>query len=211
MFRDPLPHLGVSLLTGQFAGQDLVVHGLALGAELLGERLLFRGRVLQAGGPVSSPEPGAFTGAEPRSCPSAGSSACPGAEPLSDAGSHTGASTGEASTCAKLTEALTRALTELLTAEPLTTELLRLLPVRDPVGLDAGQSVDARERPRLQGALRGGRCGGRRQCDGETKELDGAHMRLQMFVRASMPRCRVDAWLRAALMPPRFRSPIIIS
>jgi hypothetical protein len=189
MFRDPLPHLGVSLLTGQLAGLDLVAHGLPLGSELLGKCLLFRGRVLQAGGPVSSPEPGAFTSAES----------------VADTGPHPGTRTSETATGAKLTEVLTRALPELLTAEPLTTELLRLLPVRDPVGLDAGQSVDARERPRLEGALRGGRCGDRRQCDGETKDLDGAHTRLQMFVRASMPRCRVDVPPIAALMPPMSR------
>jgi hypothetical protein len=193
------------LLTGQLAGLDLVAHGLPLGSELLGKCLLFRGRVLQAGGPVSSPEPGALTGAEPRPCPGASASACPSAESVADTGPHPGTRTSETATGAKLTEVLTRALPELLTAEPLTTELLRLLPVRDPVGLDAGQSVDARERPRLEGALRGGRCGDRRQCDGETKDLDGAHTRLQMFVRASMPRCRVDVPPIAALMPPMSR------
>ncbi|MBI2408719.1 MAG: hypothetical protein HYV19_10505 [Gemmatimonadetes bacterium] len=201
MFRDPLPHLGVSLLTSQLAGQDLIAHGLPLHLELLDERLLFGGRVLQAGGPISGAETSALTGAESRPCPSASASACPGAESVADTGSHSGASADEPATSAKLPEALSRAQPELLTTEPLTTELLRLLTVGDPVGLDASQSVDARERPRLQGALRGGRCGDRRQCDGETKDLDGAHTRLQMFVRASMPRCRVDAQHGAALMP----------
>ena len=156
MFRGPLLQLDTGLVARQLAVEHLGANGLALGAELLAEGLLLRRRV--------GAEPGAFAGGK--------AGACTGTEALARTG-------GEAATLTNEATTLADALRHTHTASALTGKAAQLLPVFDALRLTTGEVVDAGERPRLQTTLRESRYCGRGEYHGETKELDGAHLRLQ--------------------------------
>lgn len=192
MFRGPLLHLGPGLFPRQLALEHLGTNGLALGSELLDEGLLFRGRVGAESGTRAGSE------AEPvvaRGKASAGASA----KANTLAGGKAGPGTGTDTSVYASTEALTRTGGE---AAPLTNEATTLTdPLRHPHSasalqrkaahlllvldaqcLTAGEVVDAGKCPRLQATLCERRYCDREQSHGETKELDGAHLRLPMSV-----------------------------
>ncbi|MDP1889342.1 MAG: hypothetical protein Q8K55_00505 [Gemmatimonadaceae bacterium] len=203
MFRGPLLHLNTGLVARQLAVEHLGANGLALGAELLGEGLLLRRRVGAKPGAVAGGKAGTSTRTNTSAVASgkAGTStgtdtsAFAGGKALARTGTDTGASAGtEALTrtggeTAPLTDkrsalthdatALADALRHTHTASALTGEATHLLPVFDALRLTTGEVVDSGERPGLQATLREGRYRDRGESHGETKELDGAHLRLQ--------------------------------
>jgi len=182
MFRGPLLHLGAGLFARQLALEHLGADGLALGAELLGEGpLLRRGVGTKPGtesGTLAGGEASATAGHEASSTTGTKSSALAGGEALVRTGTDTGASAGA--------EALTRtggnaaALTH--AASPLRGEPAHLLLVLNTLCLAPSKVVDAGECPGLQATLRESWNCDRGQCHGQTKELDGAHLRLPMNV-----------------------------
>ena len=208
MFRGPLLHLGARLFARQLALEHLGANGLALGAELLDEGLLLRRRVGAKLGAIAGSETGTSAGTETSAVASREASTSTGAKTgalacgnaRAGTGSHPGASAGTeaparaggeaasgaesllpsqaAAEAARLSEALRHAHA----AGTLTGEATHLLLVLDALRLTTGEVVDARERPGLQATLRESGYCDRGQCHGETKELDGAHLRLPMSV-----------------------------
>ena len=198
MFRGPLLHLGTGLFARQLALEHLGAHGLALGAELLSKGLLLRRRVgaepsAVAGGEagtVASGKAGTSTGTDPSAFAGGKALACTGTDTGARAGTESLARTGgEAATLTDQSSALTdeaTALTDALrhahAASTLTGKATHLLPVFNALRLTTGEVVDAGERPGLQATLRESRYCDRGQRHGETKDLDGAHLRLRMSV-----------------------------
>lgn len=187
MFRGPLLHLGTGLFASQLALYHLGAHGLALGAELLDEGLLLRRRIGAKPGTPAGSEAGAVASGEARACTGTDTGAFAGGKALAGAGANTGA-------CAS-TEALARTGGEAATltneatalahphaASTLTGKAAHLLLMLDAQRLTTGEVVDPRECPGLQATLRESRYCDRGQRHGETKELDGAHLRLPMSV-----------------------------
>ncbi len=198
MFRGPLLHLGARLFARQLAFEHLGANGLALGAELLDEGLLLRRRVGAERGAIAGREASASTGAETSALAGGKALACTGTDPGTSAGTEALVRTGgktatltkaasgaaallpsqAAAEAARLPEALGHAHA----AGTLTGEATHLLLVLDALRLTTGEVVDARERPGLQATLRESGYCDRGQCHGETKELNGAHLRLPMSV-----------------------------
>jgi hypothetical protein len=198
MFRGPLLHLGPGLFPRQLALEHLGANGLALGAELLDEGLLFGGGVgaesgTHAGahahtparsetGAIAGDEASASTGAETgtlaggKARPGTGTdtSVCTGAEALTR--------TGEGAPLTYETAALANALRHPHASGALQGKAAHLLLMLYAQCLTTGEVVDARECPGLQATLRESRYCGRDQSHGKTKELDGAHLRLPMSV-----------------------------
>lgn len=163
MFHDPGLHLGPSLLAGQLALDHLRVHGLTLRAQLLDEGLLL-GR-----GVREQPRP-----AKPRAVrpipplrPSTG--ACERASPSEPSGRIHPALAAEV-------------LPPLPLFEPTCLEPTCLEPTR----FEAREAIHARECPRLYGILSECWTSTYNQCESETKELDGAHLRLPMCFGGSI-------------------------
>ncbi len=182
MFRGPLLHLGPGLFPRQLALQHLGTNGLALGAELLDEGLLFRGRVGAESSAGAGDEAGATTGAETGTL--AGGKARPGTSTDTSVGTGTEAltRTGEGAPLTNETTALANALRHANAAGALPRKAAHLLLMLDAQYLAAGEVIDSGKGPGLQATLRESRYGGRGQRHGETKELDGAHLRLPMSV-----------------------------
>lgn len=198
MFRGPLLHLGTGLFPRQLALEHLGADGLALGAELLDEGLLFRRSVgaepgTPAGGeagpiasgeagPIAGGEASATTGAEPGTLAGDEAGASASADTGMSAGAEALARTGEGASLPDEATPLTDALPRPHAAGALTGEAAHLLLVLNPLRLTTGEVVDARECPGRQATLGESRNCGRGQRHGKTKELDGAHLRLPMSV-----------------------------
>ncbi|MHB8837664.1 MAG: hypothetical protein ACYC7F_01790 [Gemmatimonadaceae bacterium] len=172
MFHGPLLHLGPGLFAGQLALEDLGVDRLALGAKLLDEGLLFGCRI----GKAVSPESG--TEARPHTCPHTGLHASPrpsadtvarssgeAAAPAPAAPRLEGVAPGESA--AEPTR-LPKASVHLHPSKPLALQLAHLPAVCELVRFDPSQTINARERPGLQGTLRKGRDRSRSDRHGET-------------------------------------------
>jgi hypothetical protein len=186
MFHDPRPHLGAGLFAGQCAGGHLRVHGLLLCLSRLEERLPFRCGV--------GAESGARTGLHTRvgTSTEGGTSTCAEARPTLEA-----MPLPHPTSHPHVTHALT---TELAL------EVALLLAVLNPLSFHSRQAIDVRERARLQATLREGRDSHRGQRHGETKELDGAHLRLLRNVGATSPRWQWDVRESAMLIGYRSSS-----
>ena len=178
MFRGPRLHLGASLFARQLALEHLGANGLALGAELFGEGLLLRRRV----GAEPGAEPGAVAGRKARACTGTDTGASAGTEALTRTGGEAAPLTAKRSALTHNATALADALSHAHAASTLTGEAAHLLLMLDALRLTTGEVVDAGERPGLQAILRESWYCGRGQCHGETKDLDGAHLRLPMSV-----------------------------
>lgn len=179
MFHGPLLHLGTCLFTRQLALEHLGAHGLALGAELLDEGLLLRRRVGAEPGVFAGSEAGAVASGEAGAGTSADTGAFAGGKAL--AGASTEALAGTSGEAATLTNEAT-ALAHPHAASTLSGKVAHLLLMLDTQRLTTGEVVDSRECPGLQATLRKSRYCNRGQRHGETKELDGAHLRLPMSV-----------------------------
>lgn len=195
-----LEHLGAN---GLALGAELLDEGLLLRRRVGAERGAIAGRETgtSAGtesSTVASREASTATGAETGALACGKALACTGTDTGAGAGTEALARTGsEAATLTKAASGaeallpgqaaadgarLSEALRHAHAAGTLTGEATHLLLVLDALRLTTGEVVDARERPGLQATLRESGYCDRGQCHGETKELDGAHLRLPMSV-----------------------------
>jgi hypothetical protein len=108
--------------------------------------------------------------------------ACTGTDALTRTGGKSATLTDERSALPHDATALADALHHAHAASTLTGEPTHLLPLLNALRLTTGEVVYAGERPGLQATLREGRYCDRGERHGETKELDGAHLRLPMSV-----------------------------
>jgi hypothetical protein len=190
MFRGPLLHLGPGLFPRQLALEHLGANGLALGAELLDEGLLFGGGVGAESGTHAGTHAHTSTGSEASASAGAETGTLAGGEARPGTGTDTRVCagtealprTGEATTLTDEATTLADALRHPHAAGALAGEAAHLLLMLDAQCLTAGEVVDAGERPGRQATLRESRYCGRGQSHGKTKELDGAHLRLPMSV-----------------------------
>ncbi len=190
MFRDPLLHLGARLLAGQRTSLDLRPGGLAHLDELPGEGCLFGRRV----GTSAGTEPGTGAKLHPDTL-----SALEGAKLSHAAGRHhlpttepneavSAAHAHRTARCNTVLQGPSLQGAALQRPALQATELTQLLRTRqrqaahmealDLARLETGNVVDSGETIEPAAGLCVGRHRYRSECHGETKELDGAHLRL---------------------------------